>query len=93
MWTLEDVIEQLNKHHQRATYGAVAGVVGKEAATLMNGRPRCHRDSWIVSKSTGRPTGYMDNDIDPICYEQITANLDNVIVDSFRLKQWLDTKV
>jgi len=58
MWNLEDVLDVLNEHRQRATYGAVAGVVGGIARGVMHGRTRCPRDSWVVRKRGRLPSGY-----------------------------------
>src|SRR4051794_13058699 len=54
---LDDILERLERHHQRATFGAVAGLLGREPLTLFDGYPRTPRTSWVVSKSTGLPTG------------------------------------
>ena len=67
---LDDIIAALNQHQQRATYSAVAAVVGQTPRLLMRGKPREAANSWIVSKTTGRPTGYADTDVHP----QLTAN-------------------
>ena len=31
----------------------------------MYGRPHSYTNSWVVSKESGRPTGYSDADLDP----------------------------
>jgi hypothetical protein len=67
---LDGVLAALNHHQQRATYSAVAALLGQTPRLLMHGRPRAQENSWIVSKTTGRPTGYADNDVHP----QLTAN-------------------
>lgn len=56
--TLDSIVEQLDKYQQRATYGAVARLLGRPPRGLMQGRSRSQRDSWIVSGSDGTPTGY-----------------------------------
>ncbi|HEY0241559.1 MAG TPA: hypothetical protein VGC52_02740 [Gemmatimonadaceae bacterium] len=58
--TLDSILDQLNEFHQRATYGAVAGVVNSSPRSLMTGRERDPRSSWIVRRETGLPTGYRD---------------------------------
>lgn len=55
----------LARHSQRATYGAVGGLVGLPAQSVMAGLPKNAQNSWIVSKTTGMPTGYSANEIDP----------------------------
>jgi hypothetical protein len=63
-YQLADIVSMLSKHHQRATYGAVAGLVGGLARSLMSGQPKSRANSWIVSARTGRPTGYVPGEID-----------------------------
>jgi len=63
--TIDQVIEQLALHRQRATYGAVAGIVGGLPISLMSGRPKSQENSWVVSASTGLPTGYAEQEMHP----------------------------
>ena len=56
--SLDSILDQLNQCHQRATYGAVAGVVNSSPRSLMVGRDRNPESSWIVSRQNGQPTGY-----------------------------------
>ena len=89
---LEEIVARLNQRSQRATYGAVAGVVGVIARGLMGGRPRDARYSWIVAKTgpkRGRPTGYADAQIHKECLRQIQVNLNKVIDDAGALREWL----
>src|SRR5260370_34532447 len=98
MWTLNDIVRLLNKHHQRSTYGAVAGVLGVSARGVMSGRTPCHQDSWVVAKTTSRrtgsrrgwPTGYTNAQIHPECLRQIQRNLAGFIDDEDDLEQWLN---
>lgn len=62
---LDDVLDLLNRHRQRATYGAVGGVVDRPPTFLMGGRPRDHRHSWVVNQETGLPTGYSEEEMHP----------------------------
>ena len=57
-FTLDQVLDALDANQQRATYGAVAALLGKSPRTLMQGRERDMRHSWVVSRLTGQPTGY-----------------------------------
>ena len=83
--TLDGIVAQLNGRKQRATYGAVAGLVGVLPQGLMSGRRKCHADSWIVAATTadgakrGGPTGYTKSQIHPECYRQICASTPNII--------------
>lgn len=56
--TLDYVLDSLEHGRQRATYGAVAKLLGKTPRTLMRGRERGPRHSWVVNRSNGLPTGY-----------------------------------
>ncbi len=59
--SLDSILDQLNQFHQRATYGAVAGVVNSSPRSLMAGRDRNPESSWIVSRQSGQPTGYAED--------------------------------
>ena len=63
--SLDQIVDLLDENGQRATYGAVAGVVGHSPRSLLKGRDRGRRYSWIVNRETGRPTGYAEDQIDP----------------------------
>ena len=65
MWTLDMILEMLEENTQRATYGAVAGVVGGHPIGVMNLRPRTPRNSWVVAKANGRPSGYHPHEMHP----------------------------
>src|SRR5262249_56728177 len=64
--TLDDVLRFLNGAQVRATYGAVAQLVGVSpialGARLGHRRPEA---SWIVSAENGLPTGYTQNEMHP----------------------------
>src|SRR5215213_8824533 len=81
---LDGVLAALNHHQQRATYSAVAALLGQAPRALMRGRPRAPENSWIVSKSTGRPTGYADSDV----HAELTAN-EMVLTTREELTSWL----
>ena len=83
--TLDSIIEQLDSSHQRATYGAVAALVDSSPRSLMSGRDRDPRSSWIVSRQTGQPTGYSE--------EQMHGSLrerDVVLSTPDSLRRWLE---
>ena len=81
---LEGIIAALNRHQQRATYSAVAAFLGQSPRLLMHKQPRVQENSWIVSKNTGRPTGYPDADVHP----SLTAN-EAVLTTREELESWL----
>src|SRR6266705_348359 len=72
--SLDGIISRLDARKQRATYGAVAELVGVQPIGLMTGRQKSPKDSWIVAGQGSRrgwPTGYMRSQIHPDCYRQI----------------------
>ncbi len=83
--TLDSILEQFNRFQQRATYGAVAGVVNSSPRSLMLGRARDARSSWIVSRKDGLPTGYTAEQTHP----DIAAR-DEIIENPEALRVWLE---
>ena len=83
-FTLDTVLDKLERCCQRATYGAAAGVVGGSAKGVMAGRPRTPRNSWVVNKDSQRPTGYSDEKVHPELFSRT-----EVIKEADELKQWL----
>ena len=63
---IETILDCLNETHTRATYGAVAAVIGggprNVSPPLVPRRPRA---SWVVNATTGMPTGYAAAQMDP----------------------------
>jgi hypothetical protein len=62
-WSLEDLIDILDRYHQRATYGAVADLVGSKPAFVMNHIQRAPRYSWVVNQKTLLPTEYAEHEM------------------------------
>jgi len=93
--SLDGIVHQLDANKQRATYGAVAQLVGVLPRGLMSGRPKTPRYSWVVAASSGSesrqgfPTGYSVNQIHPDCYRQICEGNDSVIDSADLLRDWL----
>jgi hypothetical protein len=86
--TLDQIIDALDRAHQRATYGAVASLLGQAPRTLMKGHDRDRRHSWIVNLKTGEPTGYDPDLLDPDLREH-----DTVLATKEALTQWLESVV
>jgi hypothetical protein len=63
--TLDLILDMLDRFHQRATYAAVADLLGTPHRSLMQDSPKNKRHSWIVAKSSGLPTGYPRSAIHP----------------------------
>jgi hypothetical protein len=80
----DQILDLLNRHRQRASYGAVAAVVDRPPSFLMGGRPRDHRHSWIVNQETELPTGYGPADMHP----QLKTR-PHVLKTSQQLEDWL----
>jgi len=91
-WNLPAIVVQLHKHRQRASYGAVAGLLGILPRGVMNGRPQSQEYSWVVA-ATGRqrgwPTGYTTEQIHPECLRQIREGSGGVIDSADQLRRWL----
>lgn len=88
---LAQIVARLNERRQRATYGAVAALVGVLPRGLMGGRQKCREYSWVVNAATGRPTDYSEDQIDPACLRQILSSASSVIDDPQILREWLKT--
>jgi hypothetical protein len=84
--TLDQVLDALDSARQRATYGAVASVLGKSPRMLMRGRTRDQRHSWIVNRNSGKPTGYSDDELHP----DLERNA-HIIDTPIELVGWLTT--
>ena len=64
--TIETILDYLNSVPVRATFGAVGEVLGvrPQAVSRLLGARRPEA-SWIVNGSTGEPTGYTPDQVDP----------------------------
>lgn len=67
---IELVIDTLNTLEIRATYGAVAHVIGdveprSVGAVLQQVGGRGQRNSWVVNGDNGLPTGYSGDQLHP----------------------------
>ena len=85
--TLDQILDALDRARQRATYGAVAAVLGMAPRTLMSGRERDRRHSWVVSRKSGQPTGYEPEQLHP----ELTR-IAEVIETRAELETWLATQ-
>lgn len=68
--TMDEILDALDHGRQRATYGAVAALLGTSPRTLMAGRQRDQRHSWVVSRKSGEPTGYSAGQIHPDLHQR-----------------------
>ncbi len=84
--SIDSIVVQLDRFRQRATYGAVAGVLKLSPRNLMSGRSRNQRDSWIVSRYDGMPTGYEPGQVHP----EIKAR-EHVLSSTEDLATWLES--
>ncbi len=63
---MHDVLCALDRLRQRATYGAVAGHLGRgNYRNVMQGHALSTLHSWVVSKKTRLPTGYAPSERHP----------------------------
>jgi hypothetical protein len=81
---IEDIIAVLERYSQRATYGALGGVVGMPARSVMSGQAKTHRNSWIVALRSYKPTGYESSQLHP----ELEARRE-VITTAEELAAWL----
>ena len=86
--TMDQILDALDRSHQRATYGAVAALLGKAPRTLMQGRSRDQRHSWVVRRQSGEPTGYEPTQMHPSLRER-----DRVLDTKEGLAEWLQSAV
>lgn len=85
--SLDQILDALHRARQRATYGAVASVLGAAPRTLMKSRDRDQRHSWVVSQKTRVPTGYTADQLHP----DLMLN-DRVIESREDMSAWLQAQ-
>jgi len=74
----------LERHHQRATFGAVGGILERDPSSLFKGYVRTPRTAWVVNKGTGLPTGTKEADYPPGLLEK------KHVIDTVEdLRKWL----
>ncbi len=83
--TMDQILDALDRCHQRATYGAVAALLGTSPRTLMQGRGRDQRHSWVVSRKNGEPTGYAPDQMHPDLREN-----PEILEGREALERWLE---
>ncbi|HKV75547.1 MAG TPA: hypothetical protein VJN95_13585 [Gemmatimonadales bacterium] len=86
MRPLKQTLELLHRYHQRATYGAVADLVGRTPQTVLQGCPRNWLHSWVVNQQTGEPTAYPAGLIHPALREH-----PEILRTGSALAAWLDS--
>ena len=63
--TLDNILNALERNHQRATFGAVGGILNRDPRSLFNGYVRTPRTAWVVNRFTGLPTGTKESEYPP----------------------------
>ena len=86
MLNLDTIVQALNAGRQRATYGAIAGILGSPAQALMSGRERNPLNSWVVNQDSGLPTGY-----EPMHVHADLLQESTVLSTAAELNDWLAT--
>jgi hypothetical protein len=81
---LTRILVHLEEGRTRATFGAVAGLLGVTPRFLMRDRPRDPLHSWVVNKRTGLPSGYPDD----ACHQDLRLN-DRIIRDVDELRAFV----
>ena len=87
-YTLDEVVDFLNRRQLRATYGVVADVTGGNATFLLNGIERAPRYSWIVNQKTLLPTGYTEAE-----YHPALLSKKFVLMTGTQLREWLPGRI
>lgn len=65
--TLKQILDYLNDERIRATYGAVANVLGIVPQSVgQRLGDKTKRNSWVVNSETELPSGYVDDQIDEL---------------------------
>jgi hypothetical protein len=82
--TLDGILEVLERHHQRATFGAVAAILDREPTSLFAGYVRTPKTAWVVNKTTRLPTGFETRD-----YPLGLREKEHVIATHEELGVWL----
>jgi hypothetical protein len=85
--SLDQILDLLQRYHQRATYGAVASLLGTAPRALMQGRPRDWRHSWVVNKETGLPGEYPSGKVHPALTER-----PEILESGADLEVWLEQR-
>ncbi len=85
--TLDGILDALEHARQRATYGAVASLLGKTPRALMRGKDRGQHHSWIVNRNNGLPTGYDE----ALLHPELARN-EHIIDSREDLEAWLSSK-
>jgi hypothetical protein len=83
-YSLDEILDALDRYRQRATYGAVGKLVDRPPLFLMAKRPRDFRHAWVVSAATGLPTNYGPKDMPADLRTRST-----VLSSSQALEDWL----
>ncbi len=83
------ITRSLQGRRQRATYDAVAQLLGCETRGFMEGEERNYQNSWVVAVKNGLPNKYQQHEIDPALLVAREAGED-VIDNSRDLQAWLD---
>lgn len=87
IYTVDEVVQSISEIGQPVTYGAIAGVTGRDAQFVMDGRPRCPANSWVVNSQTLEPTGYRERETDSRLGNAIEKL--GVIRTPRKLRRWL----
>ncbi len=85
--TLDQILDILQNHSQRATFGAVAAALGREPQSLFKGYRRTPRTTWVVNKDTGLPPGYKQSELPPDFFKNA-----HVITTKEELLRWIEEK-
>lgn len=85
---IQEILDFLNDRQLRATYSAVAEIVGGSARSVGNRlgarRPEA---SWVVSAGDGLPSGYSPEQYHPALWQDEAVITSGAVLEQ-RLKEW-----
>jgi hypothetical protein len=82
--SVSTIAELLDRYHQRATYGALAELLGTSPRSVMQGYKRNWRHSWIVNQNDGLPSEYHELQRHPKLLER-----EHILATAAELREWL----
>ena len=82
-----EALGKLQEFRQRATYGALGGVLGKKSVrNLVQGHDRDALHSWVFAQEGGLPTGYTGDN-----RHGLLLSRDRVIAEADEFRAWPPT--
>lgn len=84
MYSVRAIVEELNRYHQRVTYGALSALLGTSPRSVMQGCKRDWLHSWVVNQDNGLPSEYHELQMHPQLRER-----EKILSTVDELREWL----